>query len=313
MQRGDNVSTTKKIVIVAAVVLIILAAVSMYIKFGQALNEPASDLSTAGGNNAVIGAAPGADDISGEAMFNKEAAIEAAAETVIPELPSDETAVETTGTMPKEFIEAPYLIFGENPLDEQEGLLGELHDHDISAMTVKFDNINFAPGMYVRDIVDTSYWYTVLEHDIVEPDMSAFLRLDNDYWTNEEIRMVDTNSITNGDIVLWVHNYSTEPAEIRDCIIYKYQISYLGCWEQFSEHPSIEYKGLSWGSEHLMETTDSVTSVTTDRGTCTRYTYGSDSDCEVLLDFDDDKFIAVTVTFDKYFGPNFDRGGATGG
>ncbi len=303
-------STTKKIIVAAAVVLIVLTAGLTYSRFGQALKKSASDSLMTGDSNTVTGMAPVSDDISGEAIFNSDAAAEV---TAVPKLPPEETMVETVGSIPKEFIEDPYLIFGENPYDEQEGLLGELHDHDISAMTVKFDNIDFAPGMYVRDIVDTSYWYTVLEHNTVAPDTSTFLRLDNDYWTNEEIRMVDTNSITNGDIVLWVHNYSAEPAEIRDCIIYKYQISYLGCWEQFSEHPEIEYRGLSWGSEHLSEMTDSITSVTTDRGTCMRYTYGDASDCEVMLDFDDDKLIAVTVTFDKYFGPDFDRGGATGG
>ena len=86
----------------------------------------------------------------------------------------------------------------------------------------KFDNMIIKPGMKVSDIIDTSHWYTAREFDILEPGEAGYLILENDFWTNDEIKLNDDKDARNGDVILWVHNYNNVASEMRDFIIYKY-------------------------------------------------------------------------------------------
>ncbi len=197
----------------------------------------------------------------------------------------------------------PYDLFEDyDNNDIGDGLLGDLRRFDINAMTVKFDNIYFYPGLRVCDIIDNSYWYTLLEYDIIKPGESAFVCLENSFWTAKEVKLNDVKDNRNGDVILWIHNFDSVDHEVRDCVIYKYQISYISCWDEFSEHPPLEYRGLGFGSEDIDDAAESVTTVITDGGPVTRYQYGSIDACQVLLDVVEDKgLMSVTVSYNLYY------------
>ncbi len=202
------------------------------------------------------------------------------------------------------------MLFGESPAtrDRNMGLLYSVRTFDDTALTVTFDGIAIRAGMRVSDITHNSYWYTNREDELLEPGTAAFITLDNDFWTNEEIRLVDRKTARNGDIILWVHNYSSIAIKIRDCVIYKYQISYLGSWDDFSERPELIYRDFyTLGSDKFPDAAESIRIVTTDRGACTRYTYGEISDCQVFLDADKHGLVGITVSYNEFYGPEFDE------
>lgn len=188
-------------------------------------------------------------------------------------------------------------------------LLNALECFDDNALTVTFDSIDIRAGMTVGDITNNSYWYTVREEDIIAPGAAAFVCLENDYWSGEEFKLTDENNAQNGYIVLWVHNYSDIQLPVKHCVIYKFQISYLGCYDQFYRHPEISYRDDYYlGSNSFYDSANSITTITTDNGTCTRYTYGDISECQVLLDADDNGLMGITISYNEFYGPEFDEG-----
>ena len=186
-----------------------------------------------------------------------------------------------------------------------DGVLGMVENRDMKALTVEFDNMIIKPGMKVSDIIDTSHWYTAREFDILEPGEAGYLILENDFWTNDEIKLNDDKDARNGDVILWVHNYNNVASEMRDCVIYKYQISYLGC-DNFYERPILKYMDeYELGKNEFPNISNSAQSITTDRGPCIRYQYGDISSCMVFLDKDDTGLIGITVSYNEYYGPDF--------
>ena len=187
-------------------------------------------------------------------------------------------------------------------------LLSDLERFDDSALTITFDNIDIRAGMTVSDIIDNSYWYTVREEDMIAPGAAAFVCLENDYWSSEEFKLTDENNAQNGDIVLWVHNYSDIQLPVKYCVIYKVQISYLGCYDQFYRRPDVIYHdNYSIGSKSFPDSANEITKITTDRGACTRYTFGDISECQVLFDANDNGLMGITISYNEYYGPEFDE------
>lgn len=287
----------RKVVITAAIIIIAAAAIAIYIKLSAAMVIPDGDAETSNDYN-VIGTVE--SKTVGFDMFPVDGDVEEETTTSVtmPEIYGDNYEVDT------DFLYMPYSAYCDVNR-EADGLLGQVRRFEKDALTVVFDNIEFSPGKYVREIVDCSHWYTVLENNEIPAGESAFCRLENDFWTNDEIKLVGTKDVSNGDIVLWVHNYSDEAALLRDCVIYKFQISYLGCWDYFSEHPDLLYADTyTFGTNNFAEA-DSVRGVTLDTGSCIRHFYGDVSECEVWLDSDDNGLRAITVSYNEYFGPEF--------
>lgn len=207
----------------------------------------------------------------------------------------------------KENISELDFLFEPQEISNNDGLLGAVQNREMKALTVEFDNIIIKPGMKVKDIIDTSYWYTTRENDVLEAGEAGFLVLENDFWTNDDIKLNNDVDSRNGDIVLWVHNYDNQPAEMRDCVIYKYQISYLGC-DNYYERPDLKYYDIyEFGKNEFPAICESITGITTDRGSCTRYILGDISTCQVFLDADDNGLIGITVSYNEFYGPDFDE------
>ena len=288
------------VAIAATVILLAAAAISLYIKFSQAFAEPVEEID---GDYRIIG---------GDEAITTESPASAFGLGAVEN--TDESAdVETTYAPADIDIDIDTIRM---PFDEQQsdadGLLGDVRNRKLTALTVMFDGVEIKPGIAVRDIIDKSYWYTIRENDMLSPGDATFLTLDNDFWNDKEVNLTEKKTIRNGDIVLWVHNYGSEPAAIRDCTIYKYQISYLGCWDWFSERPVLKYRDIySLGSTEFPDTPDSIMPVTLDAGKCTRYIYGAASGCEVILDANEHGLVAITAAFNEYYGPDFDKSEVT--
>lgn len=294
---------TRKTVLIAVVAIFIIVSICISVRFSQALTEP--EIPDGSYNVIPVSAAVGDTD-NLDSVFGLE-------QSKIDPDRFDKDYVPEKMTEYYESIDISVdmdLLFGESPVkrDRDLGLLDSVRHFDDSALTVTFDGIAIRAGMRVSDIIDNSYWYTNREDELLEPGMAAFITLDNDFWTNEEIRLVDRKTARNGDIILWVHNYSSIPIKIRDCIVYKYQISYLGSWDDFSERPELRYRDFyTFGSKEFPDAAESIETVTTDRGTCTRYTYGKISDCQVFLDADKHGLVGITVSYNEFYGPEFDE------
>ena len=295
---------TKKIMLAVTAAILVIVSICIYVRFSQALAEPeVSD----GNYNIVPASAAMGDTDNLDSVFGLEQ----------PEIDPNRFDKEYVPRKNMEYYEGAdvfidtTMLFGESPTtrDMDLGLLDSVKNFDDSALTVTFDSITFRAGMRLSEIIDNSYWYVKnREDELLEPGTAAFVTLDNDFWTNEEIRLVDRKTARNGDIIVWVHNYSSIPVKIRDCVIYKYQISYLGCWDDFSERPELRYRDFyTLGSNEFPDAAESIRTVTTDRGTCTRYTYGEISDCQVFLDADKHGLVGITVFYNEFYGPEFDE------
>lgn len=297
--------TKKKTALIAAAVLLAVTAVCIYIRFSQALQEP----EIPDGDYSMMSATAVDIDYGNlDSVFG----LEQSDETIDPNR-FDGDYVPKKKAESYESIDYSVdtdLLFGTDKPERSrgQGLLDSVENFDDSALTVIFDNIRFRAGMYVSDIIDNSYWYTDREDELVEPGTAAFVALDNDFWTNEEIKLVDEKTVRNGNIIIWVRNYNSIPVKIRDCVIYKYQISYLGCYDKFSEHPELIYRDFyKLGSSEFPDAANSITTVTTDSGVCTRHIYGEISDCQVILDSNDDGLMGITVSYNEFYGPEFDE------
>lgn len=293
----------KKIMLAAVAAILVIVSICIYVRFSQALAEP----ETPDGDYNIMHASAAIGDTDNlDSVFGLEQ----------PEIDPNRFDREYVPEKNTEYYEGAdvfidtTMLFGESPAEHDRGLglLDSVRNFDDSALTVKFDGVTLRAGMRVSDIIDNSYWYTNREDELLEPGTAAFITLDNDFWTNEEIRLVDRKTARNGDIILWVHNYSSIPIKIRDCVIYKYQISYLGCWDDFSERPEMRYRDFyTLGGNEFPDAAESIETVATDRGTCTRYTYGEISDCQVFLDADDHGLVGITVAYNEFYGPEFDE------
>lgn len=288
---------TAKIALTIAIVVIVLLLLLLYVMHlrlkGSANVIPSNDLNINISNEEKPSFVTN-NSVSLESVFHQELYNDVA-EPIQSETESKETEID--------YSLIPYGLFEDYDIDNtKKGLSDELQRFDINAMTVKFDNIYFYPGLYVRDIIDNSYWYTLLEHDVIAPGESAFVCLENSFWTAKEVKLNRVKDNRNGDIILWVHNFDDVDHEIRDCVIYKYQISYISCWDEFLEHPPLEYRGLSFGSEKMIDDEDTIDLITTDGVSAVRYQYGSIDNCQVLLDTVSGKgLMAITVSYNIYY------------
>lgn len=200
-----------------------------------------------------------------------------------------------------------------NPVDPNiDGLLDETTQSK-DVMEVSFDNLTIAPGMKVSEIIDISDWYTLRENDVLQPDDAGYLILNNDFWTSADIQLNDEETAHNGEIILWAHNYSDEPALMRDCVIYKYKINYRGCSKIYTEKPQLSYLSkYMLGYKGSYPECDYVEQAVDDDGAYTRHMFGNVNDCQVILDKSDGEgLFAITVSYNEYYGPDFGRKGGS--
>lgn len=274
--------TKKRLIIVSIIILAIVAIVMIASVISFLLHNPDDDLVTH-----VIEAEP-----------------------VVTTVTTSESVTTETPVIVSEGCITPDVDDLFNPKrnhSDIDGLLGDVLNYDMKAMELTFDNIVFKPGINVSDIVDTSYWYTVSEHEMLEPGEACYVVLSNDFWSSDDIRLSDLKVNTNGNVVLWVHNYTEAPCELRDCTIYKYQISFTGCYEYFSEHPVLNYRDkYSIGQKVQPDVYSDYVHKLTDMGYVNRFIYGEVDECQVILDFDDDnRFMGISVSYNELYGPDF--------
>lgn len=181
------------------------------------------------------------------------------------------------------------------------------------AMTVTFDGMQFHPGMTANTTLNGSGWRSIRESDILRPGESGYMVLTNERWTNKDIQLNRVATARNGEVVLWVHNYSTISKRLSDCVVYKYKINYRGCKNVFAEQPSMQYLDkytLGYEGSYPMCETETVKD---DVGTYVRHFYGSVDNKQVILDSSNDEgLFAVTVTYNHFYGPGFAGGDDNG-
>lgn len=174
-------------------------------------------------------------------------------------------------------------------------------------MTVTFDGIKIEPGMTAREIVTGTGWYSFKENDILQPNAAGYMVLNNDRWTNKNIQLNKKATARNGEVIVWLHNYSDAPAKMIDCTVYKYKINYRG--NVFTEQPSFQYLDkYSFGYDGAYPVCEYET-VRDELGTYSRRIFGSVNERQVVLDSDSTGLFAITVAYNEYYGPNFDREG----
>ena len=281
------------IILIIVFAVMIIAAICIYIRSISLI----SDDGVLPGNYNVIEEQPSLANLSTEIAKTE------------PEI--SETAVTTEQVIADSYdiIDA---LLNDDPLCNYEGLIGAVHRHEREALTVTFDDIDFYPGMTLSNIIDNSDWYIGDETETVAAGGSGYVTLLSDYWSQEDFKLTDQKVNRNGDIIVWVHNYSDEDMAIRDCIVYKYQISYVGCWSEFSKHPTLSYLGkYGFGStDYTDEPAETVRTVTISRGECKTVTYGDTDSCSVVLYIDnDDGLMGITVFCNACYGPEFDERG----
>lgn len=181
------------------------------------------------------------------------------------------------------------------------------------AMVVTFDGMQFCPGMTANTVLNGSGWSSIRESDVLQPGESSYMVLTNERWTNKDIQLNRVATARNGEVVLWVHNYSETSKRMSDCVVYKYKINYRGCKNVFAEQPSMQYLDkytLGYEGSYPMCKTETVKD---DVGTYVRHFYGSVDNKQVILDSSNDEgLFAVTVTYNHFYGPGFAGGDDNG-
>ena len=176
-----------------------------------------------------------------------------------------------------------------------------------NVMAVTFDGMTIEPGMTVREIVAGTGWYSLKENDILQPNAAGYMVLNNDRWTNKDLQLNKKATARNGEVIVWVHNYSTMPAKMIDCTVYKYKINYRGCKDIFMEQPSFRYLDkYSFGYDGAYPACEYET-VRDEFGTYSRRIFGSVNERQVIFDSDSTGLFAITVAYNEYYGPSFDR------
>lgn len=274
--------TKKKIILIVIAVIILLVLILVLLSRQT--------------EKSVVGSGKGTGDIPVPTTIEAEMPPEAANEA------SDE---ETTD----------YEII--KPIDENVFLTDAMPDFDslfdspaecpADIVTVEFDGLNIRPGMKVSEIIDSSDWYTLRETDVLQPDGAGYLILNNDQWTNGDIQLNDDSNARNGEIILWVHNYSDSSVVMRDCTIYKYKINYLGCSEVYTEQPEFSYLDkYALGYQGSYDGCDNTERVADGSEVYIRHTFGNINECQVILDSNDDEgLFAITVSCNEFYGPDF--------
>lgn len=181
------------------------------------------------------------------------------------------------------------------------------------AMIATFDGIQFYPGMTASTALRGSGWGSIRESDILRPGESGYMTLTNERWTNKDIQLNRVATARNGEVVLWVHNYSETSKCMGDCVVYKYKINYRGCKDVFAEQPSMQYLDkytLGFNGSYPMCKTEMVKD---NIGTYVRHFYGSIDDRQIILDSSSDEgLFALTVTYNHFYGPDFKGGDDNG-
>jgi hypothetical protein len=182
-------------------------------------------------------------------------------------------------------------------------------------LTLSFDGLDIRPGITPGMIIDTSHWYSLLEHEMLDAGEVGYMILNNDFWTNDEIQLNNEAMARNGEIILWVRNYGSTAAEMRDCVVYKYKINYRGCGKIFTEQPKLNYLNkfvLGYQGAYDGSQTDYSSD---DDGEYVRHIYGDVNSCQVIFDSSaNEGLFAVTVFCNEFYGPDFGiKGGDNNG
>lgn len=176
----------------------------------------------------------------------------------------------------------------------------------VEQLTLSFDGLDIRPGITPGMIIDTSHWYSLLEHEPLAAGEVGYMILNNDFWTNDEIQLNNEATARNGEIILWVRNYGSTTAEMRDCVVYKYKINYRGCREIFTEQPKLNYLNkfvLGYQGTYDGSQTDYSSD---DDGEYMRHIYGDVNSCQVIFDSSaNEGLFAVTVFCNEFYGPDF--------
>lgn len=188
-------------------------------------------------------------------------------------------------------------------------LNAKLKRFDESVITLCFDNVTFRAGMTLTDISNASEWYSVTADKMLGPGESTFACLENKYWSSDNFKLADKVA-RNGDIVIWVRNYTNTQQAVKDCNIYKFQISYQNCYDYFSTRPELLYCDYTFDST-ISSLTDSANNraavIDVFGNSYTRCDFGDINSCLVYLDFDSDtdKLTGVTISYNPEYGPSF--------
>lgn len=194
-------------------------------------------------------------------------------------------------------------------VSQSNSFLDRVLGHDIDTLTVTFDGFILKPGMFVRDIIDTTLWYTNKQDDVLQAGEACYVVLSNDNWTNESLRLNNDVDAGNGEVILWVYNYNSIPTKLRDCIIYKYKINYRNASVVYKDQPVLSYMNEYHLGYHGVYPQSSETVTLSDsNGTFIRHIYGSIDECQVLLDKDNaNGLFAITVSYNEFYGPVFEK------
>lgn len=190
-----------------------------------------------------------------------------------------------------------------------DSLNAKLKRFDESVITLCFDNVTFRAGMTLTDISNASEWYSVTADKMLGPGESTFACLENEYWSSDNFKLTDKVA-RNGDIVIWVRNYTNTQQAVKDCNIYKFQISYQNCYDCFSTRPELSYCDYTFDStiSSLTDSSNNRAAVIDVFGNSyTRCDFGDINSCLVYLDFDSDtdKLTGVTISYNPECGPSF--------
>lgn len=203
-------------------------------------------------------------------------------------------------------------LFSDKELSDEVGLRGDVHRKDMLALIVTFDNLTLRPGMTLKDITESSHWYATNGDDLLAPGDAAYAVLDNDFWSADEIRLTDRYE-SNGNVTMWVHNYSDKPTALQDCVIYKYSLNFYNSLRNFSERPVLTYRSnYHFGYTGLLPFSDRTETAAFNNESYTRYIYGSIDECQVILDMGNDGLFGITVSYNEFYGPNFQGGDSNG-
>lgn len=182
---------------------------------------------------------------------------------------------------------------------------------DKNRLTVTFDGLTFCVGKSMREVVVASEWYSLRANDILQPDETGYLILNNDAWTSSEIQLNKDTSAKNGEVILWVHNYTNAPAKMADCTVYKFKINYADCFDVYTEKPTLSYLDKYYlGYKGTYDDFDHIERNSDDNGIYIRHIFGDIDGYQVIADSNDrNGLFAITVFCNEIYGPNFETKG----
>lgn len=302
MAKNKRKTLSREAIIAIVVVALFLIAFVVYFIItmreennNNAINNIPAQTTTPQHNSIIVN-----DENRHEPIFSENSADE-----------NDNPDNESSGEFNADFDISVPIDFIDPSYSDITGLNKELNDFDEFALTALLDGVKFKPGRRLRDITDTTYWYCLRDDEILSPGEQTFVCLENDFWTTDDIKIYGDKNLRNGDIFVWLQNYTDEDLSIRECRIYKYQINFSGCYDNYSERPDISYHNMNeWGLEDIDDTDfgkymEWQKINNSDYGEFTRYTYGSMSKAQLYVDVTDNGITGITVSCNSAYGPYF--------